>query len=127
MKLTILAIFLTLALGVQAAQAACSAKSPKHKWNFHSDDQRLSGAYLAKTLTGKKVRYDDGSESYGKKGDYTYRAGSSAHRAPAFRFYPDGVRCIAYDRPRYDVYVVNNGKLVLVNWQGGRYEGKVTR
>ena len=107
------------------SSASCLAKAPSHKWNLHSDDQRLTGDYLNKTLTGKKVKYDGGTEHYRSKGRYRYQAGSDTYDAPSYHFYDNGIRCIGYSQARYDMYVVNNGKLVLINWHGGRYEGKL--
>ncbi|WP_146346616.1 hypothetical protein [Falsiphaeobacter marinintestinus] len=110
-----------------AAAAACGSSAPKNGWNLHSDDQRVTADFLAKTLEGKEVKYDGGTETYRTDGSYAYKAGSETWKAPGYRFYKDGVRCIDYSKPRYDLYVVNNGKLVLVNWGGGRYEGRLTK
>lgn len=109
-----------------SASADCPAKPPRMKWNTHSDDQRLSAEYLAKLLSGKTVKYDGGGrERYQKNGQYTYSEGGKKWSANAFRFYDGGVRCIGYSpEPRFDLYVANNGKLILVNARGGRYEVK---
>ncbi|MCA0872353.1 hypothetical protein LCL97_16080 [Seohaeicola saemankumensis] len=121
------AIAAAVLVAAAPAFAACPDKAPRIKWNTHSGDQRVNDAYLQKLLPGKKVRFDSGYESYNKNGSYTFRAGSQKHDAPSYRFYKDGSRCINYANPRFDLYVVNDKRLILVNAQGGRYQGKVTK
>ncbi len=111
-----------------SAFAGCPNKPPKQKWNTHSGDQRVNAAYLEKLLTGKKVKFKgEGTEIYKNKGTYTYKTSSNNYDAPSYRFYNDGTRCINYPTPRFDLYVVNEKRLILVNAKGGRLEGKVTK
>ncbi|MCV6823884.1 MULTISPECIES: hypothetical protein [Halocynthiibacter] len=110
------------------AFASCPASSPNIKWNTHSGDQRVNAAFLQKTLPGMKVDFgSDGAEIYGADGTYIYRAGNQAYKAPSYKFYDDGTRCINYANPRFDLYVVNEKRLVLVNAAGARLEGKLMK
>ncbi len=108
-----------------SAIAGCPASAPKINWNLQSGDQRVDSAYLEKLLTKKKVQFEGGVEHYRSGGKYRYSAGGQKYDAPAYSFYNSGVRCIGYNQPRFDLYVVNGGKLILVNANGGRFEGKV--
>jgi hypothetical protein len=122
--LTTIAFVLTASTAI----ADCPGKPPKVKWNTHSGDQRVNAAYLQKLLPGKKVKFGgDGTEVYHKNGKYTYRASGGNYDAPSYKFYSDGTRCINYPNPRFDLYVVNDKRLILVNAEGGRLEGKVSR
>ncbi len=124
MKLISLAIVASL-VGLPVF-AGCPDTPPTIKWNMHSDDQILDQVALKKQLTSRKVKYSDGgTEQYRKNGNYRYSADGQQYTAPSYKFYPSGVRCIAYSKLRYDRYVVNNGKLVLINTHGGRYEATV--
>lgn len=108
--------------------ASCPDNPPRIKWNTHSGDQRVNDAYLQKLLPGKKVKFgSDGTEVYKKNGSYTYRTSKGNFDAPNYRFYKDGTRCINYANPRFDLYVVNDKRLILINAKGWRGEGKVTK
>lgn len=121
-----LLVSVILALVGTASFADCPASPPKLNWNIHSDDQRVDDAYLGKLLAGRKVSFSFGGvEHYRKNGKYRYSADGRSYNAPSYRFYANGVRCIAYPTPRFDLYVVNNRKLVLVNTAEGRYEVSV--
>lgn len=111
-----------------AAVAGCPNSPPKMNWNAHSGDQRVDAAYLQKLLTGKMVNFgSDGTEIYNKNGTYTYRTSAKSYDAPSYKFYNNGVRCINYSNPRFDLYVVNEKRLILVNAKGNRMEGKLTK
>lgn len=111
-----------------SAMAGCPNSPPNVKWNSHSGDQHVNAAYLQKLLVGKKVKFGgDGTEVYHKNGTYTYRASGGNYDAPSYKFYANGVRCINYPDPRFDLYVVNDKRLLLINAGGGRIVGKVTR
>jgi len=115
-----------LVLGAGAAGAACPGKAPAKKWNTQAGDQAVDHKWLEKTLSNKKVVYSSGgTEHYRKNGSYRFTAGGQKYNAGGYQFYSSGVRCIAYSEPRFDRYVVNGGKLVLINWQGERYVAKV--
>lgn len=122
---------LAIAICTGPAQAYCPNNAPGHQWNIHSSDQAVGKTFLQKNLVGKRVRYNvsggTGTERYNPDGTYTYRLNNDVYDAPTYRFYNNGVRCIAYASPRYDRYVVNGGKVVLINWQGGRYEGTLLK
>lgn len=111
------------------AVAACGTRPPVNNWNTQSGDQRVSGDYLQSLLAGKKVKFKSvGTEHYRADGTYAFRFEGQTSRAPGYRFYPDGIRCIDYpQQPRYDLYVVRDQQLVLINWVGGRYPARVTR
>lgn len=119
-------VFAAAMLVAGSAFAACPQKAPRHSWNLQAGDQRVDVQYLADLLSGKRVKYGNvGTEHYRKNGDYRYSAGGSNYDAGSYRFYPNGVRCIGYSNPRFDLYVVNGGKLFLINREGARLEGKV--
>jgi hypothetical protein len=110
------------------ALAECPKRPPSHKWNIQSGDQRVDAAFLSANLSGKRVRYrGDGTERYHKDGSYSYQSEGLVWPAPSYKFYSNGVRCIDYPTPRFDLYVVNNKKLVLVNMQDWRGIGRVLR
>ncbi len=119
-------VFAAAMLVAGSAFAACPQKAPRHNWNLQAGDQRVDVQYLAGLLSGKRVKFGNiGTEHYRKNGDYRYSAGGSNYDAGSYRFYPNGVRCIGYSNPRFDLYVVNGGKLFLINREGARLEGKV--
>ncbi|KIC21518.1 hypothetical protein [Leisingera sp. ANG-Vp] len=119
-------VFAAALFAAGSASAACPGKAPKQNWNLQAGDQRVSGQYLTKLLSGKKVKFGSaGTEQYRKDGGYRYSTGGQNYNAGSYKFYADGVRCIGYSNLRYDLYVVNNGKLVVINREGGRFEGKV--
>lgn len=109
------------------AFADCPVKAPSDRSIAMVDgDQKVNAAFLEKTLVGKRVTFSDGTETYGKNGAYRYKMGSQTYDAPSYRFYDNGFRCIDYpDGPRFDYYVVNGEKLVLINGSGQRFAGKV--
>lgn len=107
--------------------AACSDKPIKYKWAIQSGDQRVSGEYVQKTVLGKKVRFNKAYENYKKDGSYFFFDGSNRHVPDGYRFYSDGSRCLNYQNPRYDLYVVRDNKLLLINQHGGRFVAKLTR
>ncbi|MBB97504.1 MAG: hypothetical protein CML68_23255 [Rhodobacteraceae bacterium] len=111
-----------------AALAACPDAPPsKARFNVESGDQGVTAAWLEKTLSGKKVRFDEGTEHYKSGGAYSYKSGNQTWDAPGYRFYDNGMRCIDYPSPRFDLYVVRDKQLVLINGNGGRFVGKITR
>ncbi|WP_170429282.1 hypothetical protein [Ruegeria arenilitoris] len=109
------------------AQAACPAKAPKLSKSFFSDgDQKVNAAWLQKNLAGRKVVYPGKEvETYAADGSYSYKANGQTWSAGSYKFYDNGMRCIGYAKPRFDLYVVNDGKLVLVNEGKGRYVGQI--
>ncbi|MEO0937708.1 MAG: hypothetical protein AAFY38_06100 [Pseudomonadota bacterium] len=115
-----------LAASVVGAHAACPERAPRVGWNTQSGDARVSAEFLAQNLAGKRVGFSGGgTEHYRGNGSYRFSAGGQTFRADGYKFYENGVRCIGYAPPRFDLYVVNNGKLILVNEQGGRFEAKI--
>ncbi|MBE1285606.1 MAG: hypothetical protein GJ676_20005 [Rhodobacteraceae bacterium] len=124
MKLTSAAILFTFV--ASSVFAACPGKPPNKTWNTQAGDQAVTNAWLEKTLTNKKVKFETGGvEHYRKDGTYRFTTGGQRYDATGYQFYSNGVRCIAYSTPRFDRYVVNNGQLVLINWQGSRYDAKI--
>ena len=110
------------------ALAACPA-SPPVSINTQSQDKNVDAAWLEKTLGGKKLSYGgSGTESYRSDGSYSYSEGGQTWSANTYKFYNDGTRCIGYEpNPRFDRYVVRDKKLVLININGGRYEGTLKK
>lgn len=88
----------------------------------------MNAAWLQKNLAGRKVVYPGNEvETYSSDGSYSYKANGQTWTANDFRFYDNGMRCIGYSNPRFDLYVVNNGQLVLVNAQKQRYVGQIRK
>ena len=111
------------------AWAGCPSKAPNPAKSFFSaGDQKVNAAWLQKNLAGKKVVFPNGeTEVYSPNGSYSYKASGNSWNAGSYKFYNNGMRCIGYDKPRFDLYVVNNGKLVLVNKGGERYVGRIKK
>ena len=128
LKTAVVGAVLALALATPVS-ATCGKKPPVNNWNLQAGDKRVTGAYLGKMLTGKKVRFKEGgTEVFAADGGYTYKLDGKSYRSNGFRFYANGIRCIDYPNdPRYDLYVVNGGKLMLINRVGGRYVGQVQK
>ncbi len=127
MKLFLSALCAT-AIGV-SAHAACPNKAPKLSKSYFSDgDQKVNAAWLQNNLAGRKVVYTGKDpETYFSDGTYSYKRDGQTWKANSYKFYDNGMRCIGYQNPRFDLYVVNNGKLILVNEQKKRYEGKIRK
>jgi hypothetical protein len=128
MKTAILALCLVVGV-VSQATANCPSKPPSDRDVALADgDQKVNAGFLEKTLVGKRVRYSDGTETYDESGSYSYKIGNQTWDAPKYRFYDNGFRCIDYPNgPRFDYYVVNDGKLVLINGAGERFQGNVSK
>jgi len=109
--------------------AECPAKTPSNKRiNIQQGDERVNAAWLNKHLSGQRVSFEQvGTEYYQANGSYAWKQGSQKWEAPSYRFYDNGFRCIDYPSPRFDLYVVNNGKLVLIDGTGGRYIGEILK
>ena len=124
-----LVITFAVTLLATAASAKCPAKSPsiEGRVTFDAADKRVNAKWLEKNLSGRRVRFDDGTEHYKVDGSYSYKAGSNTWDAPEYRFYNNGLRCIGYSSLRYDIYVVNGGKLVLINGSGNRFVGRILK
>jgi hypothetical protein len=121
-------ILLTIALlGVgTAALAECPSTTPDaSRFPTIDGDQRVSAAWLNDTLSGNRLVLSEGTEVYNSDGSYSYLIDGDTYNAPSYRFYDNGLRCTDYPSPRFDLYVVNNGSLVLINGQGGRYVGEL--
>lgn len=112
-----------------AADASCPAEAPviDSRVNLVEGDKLVNAAWLERNLAGRRVKYDVGTEHYEADGSYYYRAGSNRWDAPSYRFYKNGWRCIGYPTPRFDFYVVNDGRLVLINADGWRGVGRVLK
>ncbi|MBO9453467.1 hypothetical protein J7426_24625 [Tropicibacter sp. R16_0] len=107
--------------------SACPKASPKVAKSFlKSGDQRVNAAWLEKNLSGRKIVFPSGEfERYWDNGSYSYHSGGQKWAANSYKFYDSGMRCIGYSTPRFDLYVVNGGKLVLVNQNKERYVAKI--
>lgn len=117
--------FLACVLALPAI-AECPAESPVKKWNTHDGDLTLNKVDLEKRLVGRIVKISNsGSEFYRRSGEYRYTEKGQKFHAPSYKIYSNGVRCIDYDKPRFDKFVVNNKRLIMIDAQGGRFETKV--
>lgn len=120
-------IFMTIAVVSLAtgAVAQCPAKAPI-SIKTAADEQRVNAEWLQKTLVGRKLSYSIGSEHFGADGSYKWVSGSQEFAAGSYKFYADGTRCIGYGNPRFDRYVVKDGKIFLINAGGERHQAKLT-
>lgn len=123
MKSLVFAVFAAV-LGPNIALAACPDKSPStSNANFHSDDQRVNAKWLTENLAGRKVYFNRGKEDYKNDGSYAFSFSGKSDNAPGYKFYNSGMRCIDYPpKSRFDLYVVNNGKLIMIDSMGRRFE-----
>ncbi|MEL6414337.1 MAG: hypothetical protein AAFQ15_05295 [Pseudomonadota bacterium] len=110
-----------------SAALACSSDPLNFDWNIQPGDQRITGDFLEQTVRGKKVRFGAEYEHYRRNGRYTFFDGQNQYRADSYVIYADGSRCINYSPARYDLYVMRDGKLLLINERGERYPAQVTR
>ena len=110
-----------------AADAACPKKVPNFAWALDAKDQRVTGSYVSDKVKGKKVTFKEGgTENYLADGGYFFKLGSDKWVARGVKFYENGVRCIDYPRaPRFDLYVENKKKLVLINQYNERFVARV--
>ena len=93
-------------------------------WNIKNGDQRVTGKQVKSMVFGKIVKFKDGSkEHYKANGTYVFQDNSKTYPPVDYKFFKDGKRCMYFDGGgrRCDMYVMNNGKLVLINAQGKRY------
>jgi len=116
-------------LAAGAAPAGCPETTPSiERWNILEGDKRVNSAWLQEYLAGRRVKYEpSGTEYYQEDGSYAWRDGSQTWNAPSYKFYDSGFRCIDYPDPRFDLYVVSDGHLVLINSGGSRYVGKILK
>ncbi len=121
--------FVIAAVTGGAAWAACPATAPDPaRFATQPGDQKVNAAWLQQTLAGNKLAFPaGGTEIYHADGRYSYQQDGQTFDAPSYRFYDSGMRCIDYPSPRFDLYVVHDKTLVLINGQGGRFGGKLTQ
>lgn len=121
-----LALFTAFVLPV-SAMADCPARAPAHGWNVQGGDRRVNAGFLENALVGHTVLYDLGggtaTEQFARDGSHVWSSGGASRTAPTFRFYRDGVRCIGYAQPRFDLFVIANKRLVLIDTAGQRHGG----
>lgn len=120
--------FLAVALAMSEADAACPDNSPWSVAPFlQPGDQRIDYWWLTETLGNGRIEYPGGTEEFLPGGRYRFTAGAQSWEAPAYRFYRDGARCIDYPQgARVDYYVLNSGRLVLINADGTRSIGLIS-
>ncbi|UWR07738.1 MULTISPECIES: hypothetical protein [Ruegeria] len=107
--------------------AACAA-SPlwAAEWAVRPGDIPLSPAEL-NALAGRTLTfYDDGQSKYSAGGAYSYTYSAVNGGGTAFGTYriaADGSICVQYRNgfDRCDLYVRNNGRLILITEKGERY------
>lgn len=120
-----------LALGCtvsSSALAACSEAPIRHNWAVQAGDQRVTGDFVRQTVLGHKVRFEGAYEDYKKNGGYVFKDGNgNTYNPDGYVFYADGTRCLNYPEPRYDLYVVRDQKLVLINRLGERFTARLTK
>lgn len=109
------------------ASLACSSGPINFDWNIQAGDQRISGDSLQETVLGRKVRFGAEYEHYRRNGSYVFFDGQNQYRPDGYVIYADGSRCLNYNPARYDLYVVRDGKLMLINQRGERYPARLTK
>lgn len=128
-EMKIFAMALCIFFAGTASFAACPSQPPNLSSSHVSDgDQLVNAKWLKQNLSGRRIVYSGaGVETYSSDGTYSWKAGTTTWSADSYKFYKNGVRCIGYDNPRFDLYVVNSGQLVLVNGQNERYIGSIKK
>ena len=128
MKAILAAILVVVAT---SASAACPPQSPgTGAVEFDPADERLDDGWFASEVYGGTIEFDGGVETYNLDGSYiyTYDQTEEGWDAPEYRFYENGMRCIAYDTGlRFDLYVKNAGDLVMITSSGERFKGRIVR
>lgn len=95
-------------------------------WNLREGDRPFDNAELA-ALPGQSYRfYDDGRSDYGNEGNYSYTYSAANGGGTAWGHYhiaEDGSVCVTFEngRSRCDLYVRNEGRIVLITETGERY------
>ncbi|WP_068306654.1 hypothetical protein [Pararhodobacter sp. CCB-MM2] len=123
-----LLLCITLAVTATGAKATCPDNPTWSVAPFlQPGDQRIDYWWLIETLGQSRVTYPGGREEYLAGGLYRFTAGDQSWDAPRYRFYRDGARCIDYPQgARVDYYVLNGGRLVLINADGTRSIGLIS-
>ncbi|AML49903.1 hypothetical protein [Falsihalocynthiibacter arcticus] len=115
-------------IAAQSAFASCPTSPPETVWNTHDGDQHVNAEYLQKILAGNSVKYGrEGTEYYNNNGTYVFSTSAGELRAPSYKYYEDGTRCINTVNPRFDLFVVNDRRLILITNDGTRLEGQIKR
>ncbi|MCE8007310.1 hypothetical protein [Aestuariivita sp.] len=98
-------------------------------WNLRDSDAVLGAAEMAMIADGGSLTYyDDGVSLFSAGGAYSYTYADGGGTAfGQFRIEEGGQICIDYRNgfARCDMYVRNNGRLVLLTADGERYPVKV--
>jgi hypothetical protein len=107
-----------LVLGMTAAGANAA------DWATRTGDTMLTPDEVAARIGGQSlVFYDGGTSVYGPGSDYAY-VYTDGDRVPGeYRIAEDGAVCIAFRNgaTRCDLYVLNNGRMLLIDEKGDRY------
>ncbi|MCT4611196.1 MAG: hypothetical protein N4A70_18570 [Pelagimonas sp.] len=98
-------------------------------FSLREDDQRIPPAELAERLSGRDlIYYDNGRSRYYADGRYSYTFDGDVMESAGgyWTIKEDGTICAEFisHRARCDLFVENNGRLVLIDEQGGRYPVK---
>ncbi|WP_245626823.1 hypothetical protein [Aestuariivita boseongensis] len=98
-------------------------------WNLRDSDMVLDDAGLAQIADGGSLTYyDDGVSQFSAGGAYSYTYANNGGTAfGRFRIEGDGRICIDYRNgfSRCDMYVRNDGRLVLLTEKGERFPVKI--
>ncbi|MDA7425116.1 hypothetical protein [Thalassococcus lentus] len=113
--LSILAILTSLAAGPVASQA----------FGLKEGDARFDRSVLLDRLSGQVVTfYDNGQSEYFTDGRYTYTYANQGGTAYGYwEVAADGSVCIDFVNgfSRCDLYVMNAGRMILLDEKGDRY------
>lgn len=95
-------------------------------WGLRQGDRPFDKVELAALPGQSFVFYDDGRADYGNGGDYSYTYAAANGGGTAwghYRIAEDGSVCVRFEngRSRCDLYVRNDGRIVLITETGERY------
>ena len=115
------ALFLPLALAALAAPAVAQ------DWALRDSDARFAPGTLGEAVAGRTLTfYDDGQSRFSAGGSYSYTYSAANGGGTQFGTWAeaeDGRICIAYRNgfSRCDMYVLAEGRMVVLTEDGGRY------
>lgn len=123
------ALFVAFGLDVNAKCQNSAPSSAAYKSAMKSGDKTVSVKWIKTNLVGRKVDFGKiGSENYIADGSYFYKTRDAKFTPKGYKFYNNGMRCLDYaNGPSYDKYVVNDGKLFLINGVGERIQAKLRK
>lgn len=96
-------------------------------WALRASDERFDATGIEAEVTGRTLTfYDDGQSKFSAGGAYSYTysmANGGGSQFGTWSASPDGIICISYRNgfSRCDMYVLADGRLVVLTEEGGRF------